>query len=119
MEFILQSGTKLDVFQISILLNYTIHVSFLKFRPKKCNIDKVPPPPTQNGEEDPCIVTDLATKLFPELSLHQAQKSNKDKTVIPNYAIIRIPKGKHTLEFPAMQAQDNYPAILNELVTHM
>lgn len=83
-------------------------------RPKKSTSDKVPPPPSRSMEEDPCIVDDLANKLFPDLSLHQ-----KNKSVIPNYAMVRINKGHHTIEFPAAKANENYPTILNELVTHM
>lgn len=84
-------------------------------RPKKSTSDKVPPPPARSHEEDPCIVDDLANKLFPELSLNQKQ----NKGAPPNYAMVRINKGSHVIEFPAIKANENYPTILNELVTHM
>ena len=56
---------------------------------------------------------DLATKLFPELSLH----GNHENTT--NITVLRIGKKEKTIEVPAMQAKEHYSAILNELVTHM
>jgi len=85
-------------------------------RPKKNHSEKTPPPPPRDENNDPCIIDDLADKLFPELSLSQR---TKDKINTPNYAIIKIGKGNRTIEFPAIKVAENYPAILNELVTHM
>lgn len=86
-------------------------------RPKKSTTDKVPPPPSRTMEEDPYVVDDLADKLFPELSLNH--QKNNNKTPAPNYAMVRIKRGPHTIEFPAIKACENYGTILNELVTHM
>lgn len=88
-------------------------------RPKKSTLDKIPPPPSTNREEDPCIVDDIADKLFPELSLNSSRNNSKNKTPAPNYAMVRIKRGLHTMEFPAIKASENYGTILNELVTHM
>lgn len=87
------------------------------FRPKKNHLERIPPPPGRDKNDDPCIVDALADKLFPELSLHQ--KPGKEKSSSQNFAIVRIGKGERTIEFPAIQVDQNYPAILNELVTHM
>lgn len=86
-------------------------------RPKKNHLERIPPPPGRDKNDDPCIVDALADKLFPELSLHQ--KPGKEKSSSQNFAIVRIGKGERTIEFPAIQVDQNYPAILNELVTHM
>ena len=104
---------------MTVLLKLTDLLSKTLFhfcRPKKSTTDKVPPPPSRSMEDDPYVVDDLADKLFPELSLNH-QKNNK--TLAPNYAMVRIKRGPHTIEFPAIKASENYGTILNELVTHM
>lgn len=82
-------------------------------------MEKVPPPPTRTTDEDPCIVNALATKLFPELSLNHIPGSEEKNSSSKLQAVIRIGKGVRSVEFPAIQAKENYPAILDELVTHM
>ena len=90
--------------------------SISSFRQKKNLSEKPPPPPPRDVNDDPCIVDNLAEKLFPELSLSQRAK---EKVHGSSYAIIKIGKGKGSVEFPAIQVEQNYPEILNELITHM
>ena len=98
--------------------------SFLFFliRPKKQPNDKKPPPPPKSKDEDPCVVDALSDRLFPKLSLTgkpPAGFSPQQHQPIASLSVQRLHEGDRTIELPALQVEQNYSAMLTELVTHM
>ena len=88
--------------------------AFFCHRPKKLpseNKEHLHPP---KKEDDPCMVDDLSEKLFPQLSLN-----GSSLTSIKKHAIIKLPRGGQTVEFPAIQLDKHYPAMLDQITKQL
>lgn len=63
-------------------------------------------------EEDPCMVSNLANKLFPQLSLENKPNSNAP------LSCVSLQDGDKAVTLPSITNERNYSQMLSELVSH-
>ena len=63
-------------------------------------------------EEDPCMMSNLANKLFPQLSLESKPNSNAA------LHCVSLQDGDKSVTLPSINNEKNYSQMLSELVSH-
>ena len=65
-------------------------------------------------EEDPCMMTSLAEKLFPQLSLENKQTTGANTSL----SCVAVKDGDKSVQLPSLNVEQNYSQMLSEIVAH-
>ena len=83
-------------------------------RPRKVHPDALSlPPPRPKKDDDPYMVTNLSDKLFPQLSLQHKS------TASVSLGVVNLQDGDKSVLLPALSNEQNYSAMLTEIVQNM
>ncbi|CAH3036398.1 uncharacterized protein [Pocillopora verrucosa] len=66
-------------------------------------------------EEDPCMMTSLAEKLFPQLSLENNKQTPGANTSL---SCVSVHDGDKSVTLPSLNVEQNYSQMLSEIVAH-
>lgn len=65
-------------------------------------------------EEDPCMMTSLAEKMFPQLSLEHKQSTGANTSL----SCVSLHDGDKSVQLPSLNVEQNYSQMLSEIVAH-
>jgi len=98
----------------SVEPNHTKKYVVKRGRPRKVHPDASSlPPPRPKKDDDPYMVTNLSDKLFPQLSLQHKS------TASVSLGVVNLQDGDKSVLLPALSNEQNYSAMLTEIVQNM
>lgn len=84
------------------------------FRPRRAQSDLTAAFSLPKLEEDPCMMTSLAEKMFPQLSLESKQTTGPNTSL----SCVAVHDGDKSVQLPSLNVEQNYSQMLSEIVAH-
>ena len=89
------------------------YLFFYSYRPRRAQSD-LTALSLPKLEEDPCMMTSLAEKMFPQLSLEHKQSAGANTSL----SCVSVHDGDKSVQLPSLNVEQNYSQMLSEIVAH-